>query len=535
MRSRTYRLPEGENTVFVDPPADELPGVVERNVRLLCSADFALAGVPFAEARARAREDCLARGAEYCSLLGVAAPRRFSDVIIACGHQPGFHHPGVWLKNHVVHRLASELDGAGVNLVIDTDAPGNIDFHVPRVLDGKARVEHFRCLQIHSAIALEEQRVDGSPCVAGLAENVLPLLPDNSCRRHAGRYLQFLNRAAHSGSAVEHVFTFARRRIEEEAGVHNLELPYSAACGFDSFHLLVLEIIRRSEEFAAIYNNCLAEYRRKFKVRGKANPIPDLRIDGDTIELPLWIWRAGQTRRPMVIRRRAGGRVDVLLGGKAVGEFSHAELAGSAAGIHAIQRLAAAGIRIRSKAIVTTAFIRLFLCDLFVHGIGGANYDLITDDIIWAFFGTKAPAYAVATANVSLPVERLPVSVDGVRRLKYEANRMQQAPANYAPELLPGDDDVPPLLAERDLLLRRQLATTRRDAKRAIFAETKQIDASLRGKLERPINRKRAELLKAADALRFNEIIAGREYPFCIYPEELLRDVYGEEVKKIRR
>ena len=526
MRSRSYRLPEGENVVLVDPPVEELPEVVARNVRLLCSADFTVAGVTFAEARAKAREDCLARGNEYCTLLGVGASRPFSDIIIACGHQPGFHHPGVWMKNHVVYRLAADLDGTGMNLAIDTDAPGSIDFRVPFVLDGKARIEHFRCLPIKSAIALEEQPVNGSACVAALADNVLPLLPDGLCRRHTGRYLHFLNQAALSGSAVTYVFTFARRHMEEEAGIHNLEVPYSGACGIDAFYLLMLEIIRRGGEFAAIYNNCLAEYRRKFKVRGKANPLPDLRIDGDTIELPLWIWRAGERRRQMVIRR-TGGAVQVLLDGKVVGEFSPVQLADAADGIDTFRRLASAGIRVRSKALVTTMYIRLFLCDLFVHGIGGGNYDLITDDIIWAFFGIRPPAYAVATANVSLPVGRFPVSAEDVRRLKHEANRMRQAPANYAADLLPVDDGVPRLLAERDSFLRRQLAALPRDAKRAIFAETKRIDAALRAKLDHPISQKHAELLKAADALRFNEIIADREFPFCIYPEELLREVYS--------
>jgi len=320
--------------------------------------------------------------------------------------------------------------------------------------------------------------------------------------------------------------------MEEEEGVRNLEVPYSGACGFDAFYLLLLEIIRRSEEFAAIYNNCLAEYRRKFKVRGKVNPLPDLRLDADAIELPLWMWRAGQPRRPLAVRRSAG-HVLLLLDGEVVGELSHAEFADAAAGINAFTRMASAGIRIRSKALVTTMYIRLFLCDMFVHGIGGATYDLVTDDIIWAFFGIKPPAYAVATANVSLPMERLPVSVDDVRRLTHEANRMQQSPANYAADLLPDDVGVPRLLAEREALLRRQLATIPRDAKRAIFAQTKLIDAELRTKLEHPINQKYAELLKAADALRFNEIIADREYPFCIYPEGLLRDVFAG--KRIRR
>ena len=41
-----------------------------------------------------------------------------------------------------------------------------------------------------------------------------------------------------------------------------------------------------------------------------------------------------------------------------------------------------AGNKIRPRAITTTMFSRLFFSDVFIHGIGGAKYDTITDEII---------------------------------------------------------------------------------------------------------------------------------------------------------
>ena len=53
----------------------------------------------------------------------------------------------------------------------------------------------------------------------------------------------------------------------------------------------------------------------------------------------------------------------------------------------------ARGLRLRTRALTTTLFARLFLADLFVHGIGGAKYDAMTDQICERLFGMKAPSF----------------------------------------------------------------------------------------------------------------------------------------------
>ena len=57
------------------------------------------------------------------------------------------------------------------------------------------------------------------------------------------------------------------------------------------------------------------------------------------------------------------------------------------------------GIRFRPRAVVTTMFSRLVLSDIFLHGVGGARYDRLTDVIIERFFGIPAPGFVVASAT----------------------------------------------------------------------------------------------------------------------------------------
>ena len=54
--------------------------------------------------------------------------------------------------------------------------------------------------------------------------------------------------------------------------------------------------------------------------------------------------------------------------------------------------------------MITTLFARLFLGDLFMHGIGGAKYDQVTDSLVERFFGVKPPGFMTLTATLRLPV-----------------------------------------------------------------------------------------------------------------------------------
>jgi len=56
-------------------------------------------------------------------------------------------------------------------------------------------------------------------------------------------------------------------------------------------------------------------------------------------------------------------------------------------------KLATGPIAIRPRALVTTMFCRMVLSDIFIHGIGGAKYDQLTDSIAGQFFGAAPPEF----------------------------------------------------------------------------------------------------------------------------------------------
>ena len=71
--------------------------------------------------------------------------------------------------------------------------------------------------------------------------------------------------------------------------------------------------------------------------------------------------------------------------------------------------LARSGVKIRSRALVTTLWARMVLGDLFIHGIGGGNYDLVTDRIIERFFGRQPPGFMILSATLHLPINQSPL------------------------------------------------------------------------------------------------------------------------------
>jgi hypothetical protein len=66
--------------------------------------------------------------------------------------------------------------------------------------------------------------------------------------------------------------------------------------------------------------------------------------------------------------------------------------------------LASQKLRLSPRALTLTTFLRMFVVDQFVHGIGGGLYDQVTDRIISDWFGCTPPAFSVATATMFFPL-----------------------------------------------------------------------------------------------------------------------------------
>ncbi len=213
----------------------------------------------------------------------------------------------------------------------------------------------------------------------------------------AGRRERNLGRAIAQG----------RHRLEGQWGLNSLELPLSVICDTMSFRWFAAHLLSQAGRLRSVHNACVAQYRRVNKVRSHTHPVPDLARHGEWVEVPFWLWTDQQTQRRAAYVAPRGRKL--VLSDRAGIEITLEVQPGGDAG-HCVDQLEAAsrkGVRLRPRALTTTMFARLVLSDIFIHGIGGAKYDQVTDAIVRQFLAVEPPEFLVATATLKLPLRAL--------------------------------------------------------------------------------------------------------------------------------
>jgi len=177
----------------------------------------------------------------------------------------------------------------------------------------------------------------------------------------------------------------------------------------------------------------LDEYRKLFKIRTRAHPSPNLVIKENLIEIPFWIWREGDQRRKIFILREEGGN---YLYNDSYGKIFLIEKDGLKSLFSLKALLKERGLKIRPKALLLTLYNRLFISDLFIHGLGGAKYDLVTDEIIRDFFKVEPPHFLIVSCTLYLNFKSSPGTSDSkISALKKKIRDLEFNPERYINEL----------------------------------------------------------------------------------------------------
>jgi hypothetical protein len=228
------------------------------------------------------------------------------------------------------------------------------------------------------------------------------------------------------------------------------------------------------------------------------------------------MWTADDLRRQAVFARQQG---NALLVSNRRGHTITLTLSADQDADLAVDELAdaaARGIKLRTRALATTLFARLLASDLFLHGIGGAKYDQVTDDIARRFFGFSLPEYATASATLRLPIPHLTAGTDELRAVRHQLRDLTFHPERH----LPAGGVLEAALAiaaekQRWINTAKSLenAQARHVAITAANASLQPFVAPHRVQLEG--ERAGIELRLAQDA-----ILESREYSFCLFPRE---------------
>lgn len=404
-----------------------------------------------------------------------------ATIVSGAGHQPFLWHPGILAK--FVH--ARHLAGAGgivVHLVVDHDIfdPSLVRVPVQRTIE---------------ASTLDTVTHRFAPLVPGMANAAAMALPAFSPRRYEGPAPALPS----VGAGLERA-----RAMLADARSGAVNAPMQVASALSSLMerwVGPTHIVADSALLATTLGRAFIDAMRRDPRRCTESFNHALAVDpraaralhmGDDPELPLW--RLGtQGRRERVTASQ-------LAAATAVSQWL-------------------------PRAFLLSAFMRLGVCDRFVHGTGARRYERVTEAWMRAWLGVELPPIDIASATLRLPL--LPEQALGAPPITAEMRRR----AWWNPEQLEaatrGDHDVQVGPAKRAML----------DAIAAMPRRSPQRRAGYRAMLDRLAALRNAhagefaeiDTRLAADRARIDamQLAHDRTWPFIYFDDASLDAAFG--------
>ena len=532
---KRWVVPEEDRSLFVGPAPNQVTSTLTSNRELLWHDEslqgYDFQGYRFSELLKICRADLLQQAIRYTrAYRDVSLPKElevqteaFQGPIVLGGHQPELFHPGVWAKNFVIDRWARENAGVALQILIDTDVPKSLGIHVPGGSLTKPTTKYLPLDHRSDRVSYEAWKIrdidEFGSFGERVRERVAPLIGNPFIDRYWPRVLERASNVRQVGLCLAQ----ARHQFEATWGLQTLELPQSEICKGDAFRWFTAHILAHLPRFHEIYNSALFEYRSQNRLRNHAHPVPDLAAGESGLQAPFWIWTDQNPHRQPLHCQYQGDQL-LLAGSTGVAFSIQATPEGD---LHtAVEQLAEAesqGIHIRSRALITTMFARLFCGDLFVHGIGGANYDRLTDMIIERFFGFHSPEYMVVSGTLRLPLPGSGVGVEEIRRCNeslrdfiFNPDRLLKSSGDF-----PVSSECQAWIEEKKRWLDTPLTNDNGSTRHKAIERCNHAIQPFATGLAQAAESKRKDLIAKMQA---DTILAARDYAFCLFPEHLLAE-----------
>jgi len=527
--------PRQSGAKLIEPPLRLAGDLAATNKQTIGAADYDVQGRGLAALAVEAHEQLLSEALRYTrGYRDVNVPQSPGSIFLA-GHQPEMFHPGVWFKNFVLARLACEHRSVAINLQIDSDSMKAASIRVP---GGSASEPRLESVAFDRAAApdtpFEQATIIDRACFESFGERaarqIRPLISQPLVEEY---WPKVVKRSRETGNWAT-CFTQARHQIEGQWGFQTLEIPQSRVCDLPAFRWFIVHLLAHLPRFWEAYNSALLEFRREHKVRSAAHPVPELAAADDWLEAPLWIWSHDDPRRRRLFARYRNS--ELALTDRAGIEINlPISLEGGASlAIEKLAELSSFGIRVRTRALITTLAARLLLGDVFIHGIGGAKYDELTDRIIARFFGLTPPGYMVASGTLHLPIDGHSPNSNHLQELKQRIRELEFHPERFLAEnQATGDGQAvaAAIFEKQKWVATPQNPINARQRCRAIRRANESLQPTVAG-LRDLWTRQAAD---AALRQRFEAILASREYAFVLFPEVALTDFLLGELENSAR
>lgn len=473
--------------VTLIPPYEEWKAILGSNL-MMAQAVHRVIGE---ECVAHVRREMLEAARGYASQLRACAlnvgipidsrSERSSNVplpIVMAGHQPGIYHPGILEKTKRLTMIARETGGVALNIAIDTD-----EGDAGRVLWPLRQGEeiHIREGVITTRMKLyRDQRIIPKAQVGEVFGQMIRDLRGSGHREAADGAL----RASRLYEALEGESAVVANAVVRKhlCGDGYDELPLSLLLEAPSVKAFLQRMVDDADCFTAMYNATLEDYRAEHKIKNPANPFPNMEIDAEGVEVPLWEIRGGARNR-VVVRPGQPMPANSLLA---------------------------------PRGSIVTLLLRGVCSDLFIHGTGGAKYDQFVNAFAQALWGEPLPRFVVASATRYLFPERVERYLRA-RDMKANYKSMVSHTADFFGKgFFSAEDEktLQPLVTRRSELLALLQHVRTKEERSPIAHELNEINRLVKGAIDAS---SLAPLLRdaAIDDAVLNRWMC-REYPFFL-------------------
>ena len=444
---------------------------------------------------------------------------------IITGHQVEFYHAGVWAKVLLADHLAALAGGTAVDILVDHDTVDHLGLALPQRDERAQWKKQWHLWADANAVAADGLSAPDSRMAESWSREMIRVATESGViETDALRY--FLD-ALRESRASEYVpwIGLARRTFEKKFGLRVHHVRSSVLCQSPAWSAFVGLWIKNATRWTEIYNQALADYRRRYRIKSPSRPMPPLAVSDHAIELPFWIYHRGRPRERLVVKR--GDHATII---RPDGPLQLPDMDEGGAQAPTWQRvLDEHQLCIRPRALTLTLYVRTFLANLFIHGIGGAMYDEMTDQIA-AKIGMPIGGFMCASAGWLLPGGHGEhAAQESLVELKSRRHHLRHNPQLIYRHMSPSPEVVH-LLAERERLIadlarrpgRRDPAiiARRREQFRRLGAINQRCVA-MSGELEKLDE----TLARTESALRQERVLGDREYFFALHGWESLRQL----------
>jgi hypothetical protein len=530
MTTSRLRTPATDGGLLVEP---RVPGTAEQvaaNAARLAAWDYDFQGRRARVLREQIRREVVGQAHEFLRRHGLESPEPASGgdglpskPLIITGHQPELFHPGVWIKNFAAAAIARSSGGLALNLIVDNDIPKSASIRVPVLDRDGLRAVRIEFDRWNAEIPYEDWVVHDEALFTTFADRVRSVLDGLVVDPILGDFWPQAIRLGGETGLLGLRFALARRVVEASWGVSNLEIPVSTLCGTTGFLWCAAHVLAELPRYQDVHNNCLATYRAAHRIRSRHHPVPALGRQGEWLEAPFWVWRRAQPRRRALLVRQRRRELDLRIAGEdeVLMALPLAPDREACCAVERLRDLADSGIRLRTRALTTTMFSRLLLGDLFIHGIGGAKYDQLGDEILRRFFGFDPPAFLTVSLTLWLGLPTQAVTQPELATVGQRLRDLKFNPDRHLAE--PIVDDV------RNVINAKRAAIAWPVTSRRNRIQRRSAIHRCNGALQLHVEGTRAELeglrARLRAGARWNRVAANREFAFVLHSAGRLREV----------